>query len=141
LQENVMNMLRIEDLADDYDPFSALLEIGGEGHITNRSGTHTPRPQGQVVEGDLHEHFGVPRQVTLGDIKKAYIVLSFDACQEVMGNPTDFSNSIYETHFGLTFGRSITTMDAPLHGKYRRLFQAAFTPQMLGALRLRLRRS
>jgi len=54
-----------------------------------------------------------------------------------MGNPTDFSNSIYETHFGLTFGRSITTMDAPLHGKYRRLFQAAFTPQMLGALRLR----
>jgi cytochrome P450 len=65
------------------------------------------------------------------------MVLSFAACSEATLRQQDYSNRIYELHVGITFGKSITTMDAPDHGKYRRLFQSAFTPKMLGALRPR----
>jgi cytochrome P450 len=65
------------------------------------------------------------------------MVIGYNAVNEVLQNPADYSNTIYERHVGITFGRSITTMDAPLHGKYRRLFQEAFNPRMLAALRPR----
>jgi len=128
---------RIEDFADDFNPFTALLTIGGEGHITEPlQELARLRRQAPVVEGDLHSHFGAPRQVVLKD-NKAYMALSYNACNEAALNQQDYSNSIYEVHVGITFGKSITTMDAPEHGRYRRLFQAAFTPKMLGALRPR----
>jgi cytochrome P450 len=133
--------LQIEDFADDFNPFTALLTIGGEGNITqspeilSEMGKKSP-----VIESDLHELFGLPRQVTLSEIKKSYLVLTFDACQEAMSKPEIFSNAIYEAQIGSTFGKSITAMDAPEHGKYRRLFQAAFTPKMLEALRPRFQK-
>jgi cytochrome P450 len=128
---------RIEDFADDFNPFTALLTIGGEGHITEPlQELARLRRQAPVVEGDLHQHFGAPRQVVLKD-NKAYMALSYNACNEAALNQQDYSNSIYEVHVGITFGKSITTMDAPEHGRYRRLFQSAFTPKMLGALRPR----
>ena len=131
------NVPRIEDFTDDFNPFTALLTIGGEGHITEPlQELARLRRQAPVVEGDLHQHFGAPRQVVLGD-NKAYMALSFNACNEVALNQQDYSNRIYEVHVGITFGKSITTMDAPEHGKYRRLFQSAFTPKMLAALRPR----
>ena len=131
------NTLRIEDFTDDFDPFTALLTVGGEGRITEPlQELARLRRQSPVMEGDLHQHFGAPRQVTMGN-SKAYMVLSFNACNEVTLSQQDFSNSIYNRHVGITFGRSITTMDAPEHGKYRRLFMSAFTPKMLDALRPR----
>lgn len=128
---------QLEELSDGFDPFTALLTVGGEGQIVNPlEELSRLRRQSPVFEGDLHEHFGAPRQVTMG-ARKSYLVLSHSACQEVATNRTDYSNSIYETNVGITFGKSITTMDAPEHPKYRRLFQAAFTPKMLGALQSR----
>lgn len=133
--------LQIEDFADDFNPFTALRTIGGEGNITEPLEFLVElRRKSAVVETDLHELFGLRRQVTLTDIKKSYLVLSYEACQEVMNNPGLYSNSIYEAQIGSTFGRSITTMDAPVHGKYRRLFQAAFTPKVLEGLRPRFRK-
>jgi cytochrome P450 len=131
------NTPRIEDFTDDFDPFGALLTIGGEGHITEPLlELGRLRRQSPVVEGDLHQHFGAPRQLSLGDVGKAFMVLSYKHCNELLLNP-DYSNSVYEANVGITFGKSITTMDAPHHLKYRRLFQAAFTPKMLNTLRPR----
>jgi cytochrome P450 len=130
--------IQIEDFKDGFDPFTALLTIGGEGNITNPlDELGRLRRLGPVHEGDLHEHFGAARQVVLGENSRAFMVLSHEACSEVLGNADDYSNSIYELHVGITFGRSITTMDAPEHNKYRKLFQAAFTPKMLAALKPR----
>jgi cytochrome P450 len=132
------NPIQLEDFDDDFNPFTALLTIGGEGKITDpwvtlaEVGKKTP-----VVEMDVHEYFGLPRQVTLAGVNKFYVVLGFEPCQEVMMKPTVYSNSIYEAQIGTTFGQSITAMDAPEHGKYRRLFQAAFTPKMLATLKPR----
>lgn len=129
---------RIEDFKDGFDPFRALLTLGGEGHI------HEPLVRlaavGQekpVIEGDMQTFFGAPRQLVLSEDTPAFMALSFDAVNEVLSNAQDYSNSAYEMHVGITFGKSITTMDAPIHDKYRKLFQAAFTPKMLGVLRPR----
>jgi cytochrome P450 len=130
--------IQLEDFEDDFDPFTALLTIGGEGSITQPMEMLAALcARGPVVKMDLHEYFGLPRQQTLAGIKTSYVVLGFDACQEVVSKPEVYGNSIYVAQMGKTFGKSITTMDAPEHGKYRRLFQAAFTPKMLASLRPR----
>jgi cytochrome P450 len=129
---------RIEDFKDGFDPFRALLTLGGEGHIHEplirlaEVGAKTP-----VIEGDMQTFFGAPRQLVLSEDTPAFMALGFDACNHVLSTPEDFSNSAYEMHVGITFGQSITTMDAPIHDKYRRLFQQAFTPKMLAVLRPR----
>jgi cytochrome P450 len=129
---------RIEDFKDGFDPFTALLTIGGEGGITKPLEELTRLAEtSPVVEGDLNMQFGLPRQLQMSESNKAFMVIGYDAVNEVLQNPADFSNTIYEVHVGITFGKSITTMDAPAHGKYRKLFQAAFTPKMLVALRPR----
>lgn len=126
---------KIQDFSDDFDPFTALMTVGGEGHITNHlQDLATLGERTDVFEGDLHSYFGAPRQLTLGTETKAYMVLSYKACSEVLMNGVDYSNAIYNRTVGITFGRSITTMDMPEHPRYRRLFQAAFTPKMLGSL-------
>ena len=131
---------RIEDFTDGFDPFTALLTIGGEGDITNPLPELSRlRRQSPVVEGDLHEHFGAPRQVTLVGYGKSYMVLSHAACREVTNNRADYASAINLTHVGLSIGKGIVTMDPPDHPKYRPVFQAAFTPKMLGALTARFK--
>jgi hypothetical protein len=92
---------RIEDFADDFDPFTALLTIGGEGHITRPlEDLALLRRKAPVVEGDLHEQLGAPRQLTLGNLTKSYMVLGFNVCNEVLGNHQDYSNAIYQLSVG-----------------------------------------
>jgi cytochrome P450 len=129
---------RIEDFTDGFDPFGALLTIGGEGHITEPLlELGRLRRESPVVEGDLHMHFGAPRQLALGDVGRAYMVLGYKQCNELLLNFQHYSNHAYESSVGITFGKSITTMDPPHHLKFRRLFQSAFTPKMLNTLRPR----
>jgi cytochrome P450 len=130
--------IQLEDFDDNFNPFTALLTIGGEGNITEPwEALSAVQKESPVVEMDIHRHFGLPRQVTLDAITKFYTALGFDACQEVLSNPAIYSNTIYVAQIGTVFGQSITAMDAPEHGKYRRLFQAAFTPKMLSSLKPR----
>jgi cytochrome P450 len=126
---------RIGDFADDFDPFTALLTVGGEGHITD------PYPElarlrrlSPVQEMDLHSHFGAPRHGTIG-ARPVYTVLGWKAVEQVLGTPADFPNTVYETNLGITFGKTITAMDAPEHTRYRRLLQAAFSPKALQGYR------
>ncbi len=127
--------LRIRDFTDDFDPFTALLKAGGEGHILD------PYPQladmrrkAAVQEVDLHTAFGIPKHTTIGD-RRIFTILSWDAVNHVLNTAEDFPNKIYETNLGITFGKTITAMDPPEHTKYRRLVQSAFTPKVLQSLR------
>lgn len=130
----------LEDFKDDFDPFTALLEIAGEAEIVD------PFPKlvelvekgGPVQEVDLHEYVGLP---AMGVWKPGphFAVLGYQEASEVMLNPEVFSNKVHEAGLGITFGESITTMDAPQHQRYRRLFQQAFTPRMIESLQPRFK--
>ena len=129
----------IEDFTDGFDPFTAFYSEsgGGEGVITApyqdlaALGKKSP-----VVDEDLYDHFGLPRQASTGDLR-SYLVLTFAACMEALNKPEIFSSTVNERHIGETFGQSVTIMDAPRHTRYRRLFQAGFTPKALNAYRAR----
>jgi cytochrome P450 len=123
--------LHIEDFADDYDPFHALMTIGGEERVID------PYPElkrlrslAPVHDFDIRAHFGVPGDPNLADLK-GVTVLGHDEVNAVLGDPDNFSNAIYDRFLGKAFGRSITTMDPPEHSRYRRLFQKAFFPNMI----------
>jgi len=127
--------MQIEDFTDDFNPFTAMLELGGDGHIID------PFPEfarlrriAPVHEVDLHRHFGVHPDTTAEGLRH-FLVLGFDAATELLMDPALFSNRLYARNVGITFGASITVMDPPEHSRYRRLFQAAFTPRMLTQLR------
>jgi cytochrome P450 len=130
---------KIEDFSDNFDPFTAFYTTGGEGSAT------TPLEQlaalgkkSPVAEADLHEAVGLRTQPNVAELgMKSYLLLTFEACQEAFSNGAVFGSSINEKHIGMTFGTSLTSMDAPIHGKYRRLFQAGFTPKALAAYRER----
>jgi cytochrome P450 len=129
----------IEDFTDDFDPFTAFYTTGGEGAIT------TPLEQlaalgkkSPIVEGDLHEAVGLQPQPNVAALGlKSYLLLTYEPCYQAFANGALFSATINEKHIGESFGTSLTSMDAPIHGKYRRLFQAGFTPKALAAYRER----
>jgi cytochrome P450 len=140
IEETIMEQLaKIEDFTDSFDPFTAFYTTGGEGTMT------TPLEQlaalgkkSPVVEADLHEAVGLRAQPNVAELGlRSYLLLTFQTCSDALLNGPVFGSSINEKHIGMTFGSSITSMDAPIHGKYRRLFQAAFTPKALGAYRER----
>lgn len=127
----------LEDFTDDFNPFTALLETGGESAIED------PYPElarlraiSPVQQADLHEMMGLRRHGTVGD-RLVYSLLGHKEVDYALLTPADFSNRVYETNLGITFGRSVTVMDGGEHMRYRRLFQAAFIPKMLDNLRLR----
>jgi len=128
----------LEDFKDDFDPFTALLTVGGEAQIVD------PFPRlvellkkgGPVQEVDLHEYVGLPAMAVWKPGPR-FAVLGYQEASEVMLNAEVFSNKVHEAGLGITFGESITTMDAPDHQRYRRLFQQAFTPKMIDSLRPR----
>lgn len=132
-------MIPIGDFPSDdpFDPFTALLTVGGEGHVTEIHGELARlRRQAPVQKLDLQTHFGAPTHGTIGDCP-IYAVLGFKEVNEVLTNVELYSNRNYKNNLGVTFGKTVTAMDPPDHTRYRRLFQAAFTPKMLDSLRPR----
>lgn len=128
-------VLRLEDFKDDFDPFTAWATLGGEEVVVD------PYPElarlrrecpVQAIDG--REHFGVAIDQGMVGMKP-YTILGHKEVSEVLSNHTDYSNHIYQRNLGQVFGTSITTMDLPEHARYRRLFQAAFTPNRLEGLR------
>lgn len=129
---------RIEDFADGFDPFGALLTVGGEGHIEDPLQKLVALGQSHpVYEADMQTFFGAPRQLVFSADTPAFLIIGYDEVNQVLLDADTYSNKIYEMHVGLVFGRSITTMDGDEHRKYRALFQQGFTPRMLQALRTR----
>lgn len=127
--------LRIGDFKDDFDPFTALLTVGGEGHILDPYPELARlRRQAPVHALDLHSHVGAPKHLYIGD-RPTYTVLGWDEVNHVLSTPTEFTNKVYEDYLGITFGKTITAMDPPEHTRYRKLVQSAFTPKVLDGLR------
>ena len=58
-----------------------------------------------------------------------YIVVGYDEVVRCLTEPQNFSNEAYKLNLGISFGRSVSTMDPPEHARYRRIFQKAFLPQ------------
>lgn len=126
--------VKLQDFEDGFDPFTAWAKIGGEDAIVD------PYPElvrlrhlAPVHARDIREHFGLQPDLTMRDLKP-YMVLGYENVTAAFGNPEVFSSKLFERNLGITFGSTITAMDAPEHTRYRKLFQSAFTPNRLLAL-------
>jgi cytochrome P450 len=58
-------------------------------------------------------------------------VLGYDAVEKIFLDPITYSNQVYARNLGISFGRSVSTMDAPEHPRYRKIFQKAFLPNVV----------
>jgi cytochrome P450 len=117
----------IEDFDDpDYDPFSDF-----------EAGFHTDRDPFEVIaamreKAPVHEieyrvALGQAPSVTAGTAR-SFMVVGHDEAFQAIQDTASFSNKIFEKILRLSFGRTITEMDAPEHTKYRKIFQRAFSP-------------
>lgn len=126
------NSIQIQDFDDPtYDPFAQIERTMGLEDVDN------PYPRlaeftrmGPVHHTTYREAFGLSPDTTVADLPR-YMVVGYETIQGILNDPQTWSNEIYMRNLGRAFGRSITTMDAPEHAKYRRLFQKAFTPVAL----------
>jgi cytochrome P450 len=125
---------RIQDFDDaGYDPFHAAAQTGGESGL----GDIYPelarlRREAPVQAMDIRAHFGLQPDITTTDMRKV-AVLGYEAASEVLSDSAAYSNTVYDRNLGVSFGRSITTMDPPEHPGFRRAFQAGFMKPMLAS--------
>ena len=125
----------LEDFEDDFDPFTAWATVGGEGGIVDPYPELARlRREAPVQPIDLRAHFGVAIDQSFTDLKP-YVVLGYREVNQALMDADNYSNKIYERNLGVTFGATVTAMDKPEHATYRRLFQSAFTPLHLDAMR------
>jgi cytochrome P450 len=97
------------------DPYPRLREIASKG---------------RVQEGEFRDLMGLSPDATLGE-QPVFIVFGNDEIREVLTNADVYSNDHYKHGLGLTFGNSLSAMNAPEHPRYRRIFQKAFLPHVV----------
>ena len=100
---------------DNLDPYPKIAEL---------------RNQASVHELDYRVALGLYPDVTMTHLKH-YTVFGYEDVQRVLNDPVTFSNGGYKFNLGISFGESISTMDAPDHARFRRLFQRAFMPNTI----------
>ena len=89
------------------------------------------RSQHAAMPGDYREIMGLSPDVTHPKGVPHFMILSYDEVAKALQTPRIFSNHAYAFNLGASFGRSISTMDAPEHTRYRRIFQKIFLPQFV----------
>lgn len=88
---------------------------------------HKLREQGAVVPGSFREMMG---HVCYYPEGPKFMVVGTKEVEEALVDAARFSNSGYNLTLGPTFGMgSISVMDNPVHGRWRRIFQKIFLPQ------------
>lgn len=116
-----------------YNPFTALKELAGEGDVQNfYPELKRLRDLGPVLDGEIRAHFGLKGDLTMAHLRHV-AVLGHAEVKDVLSRPQLYSNRVYSNNIGVFFGDSITVMDNPEHGRYRRFFQKAFMPKMIAA--------
>lgn len=120
---------RIEDFADDFDPFSAQL-MAERVTVDPYVELARLRAEAPVHDIDIRAHFGAPGDPNLAHLK-GVTVLGHQEVNAVLSDAQLWSNRVNDLFLGKAFGKAIVTMDAPEHTQYRRLFQRAFLPSML----------
>lgn len=115
--EASFNPFMSDELAfgDNDDPYPQLAKLREES--------------GGVVAADWRTTMGLFPDITQPADAQRFMVLSAEAVQKVLQTPEIFGNGAYAFNLGRAFGRSISTMDAPEHGQFRRIFQKVFLPQ------------
>ncbi|CAN7190530.1 cytochrome P450 [Phenylobacterium sp. LjRoot225] len=126
--------VRIQDFDDvGYDPFSAAAETGGESGLGDIYPELARLRRAAPVQAlDIRRHFGLAPDITTTEMRKV-VVLGYAAASEVLGDAATYSNLVYNQNLGVSFGRSITTMDSPEHPLFRHAFQAGFMKPMLAS--------
>ena len=87
--------------------------------------------RGPVQEGDLRVLMGMePDANTIGT--HFFVAAGYEAVRQVLTNPDLYSVEHYRAGLNETFGDlALSTLDAPEHTRYRRIYQKAFLPHML----------
>lgn len=121
---------RLADFDDpSFDPFIADEAMFGEcsdpyprlAELRQRGPVHA------IAYRELMEE---PPDVTSADVQH-FTIVGYDEVARVLGDPETFSNRAYLRNLGISFGRSVSTMDAPEHPRFRRIFQRAFLPNVV----------
>jgi cytochrome P450 len=121
---------RIQDFDDPaYDPF-----ISDEASFGDH---HDPYPviaqwlkQSPIHKLDYRVGMGLAPDLTMA-AREHYVVLGYELVEKVLADPATFSNEAYRNNLGISFGRSVSTMDAPEHTRFRKIFQKAFLPNVV----------
>ncbi|MDO7833472.1 cytochrome P450 [Sphingobium sp. HBC34] len=119
--------IKIQEFDDlSYNPFLSHEDNFGND-LDPYPQIHALRAQGTVLPGSYRELMGY--YCYYGDMPK-FTVLGSKESEEVLIDTSRFSNSGYHPTLGATFGMgSISTMDNPEHGRWRKIFQKIFLPQ------------
>ncbi len=119
---------RLADFDDPtYDPFLADELMFGSA-LDPYSKLAELRAKGPVHKLDYRVFMGEHPDVTSGHLPH-YLVVGYEEVTRCLTEPDNFSNEAYKLNLGISFGRSVSTMDPPEHSRYRRIFQKAFLPQ------------
>lgn len=119
---------KIQEFDDPtYDPFSADEVNFGENRDPYVEIARW-RHQAPVLEGDYRAKMGLSS--SLYPDRKVFTVVGSAEILTVLTDTERFSNAGYKFNLGVTFGDgSISTLDYPEHGRWRRIFQKIFLPQ------------
>lgn len=88
------------------------------------------RAQAPVHKMDYRSAMGLYPDITMAGLEH-YLVLGYDATEKIFLDPVTYSNKTYARNLGISFGRSVSTMDAPEHSRFRKIFQKAFLPNVV----------
>lgn len=112
----------------DYDPFLSD-EVNFGSDLDPYPRIHALRDCGTVLPGSYRQNMGCA--CFYGDVP-TFTVLGAKEAEEVLTDTARFSNSGYRPTLGTTFGMgSISTLDNPEHGRWRKIFQKIFLPQFV----------
>ena len=118
----------LEDFDDPaYDPFDSD-ELNFGDHLDPYQAIAQWRAEAPVLEGGYRPRMGL--EAALQPDQKMFVVVGSDEVLTALTDTDRFSNAAYKFNLGVTFGHgSISTMDNPEHGRWRRIFQKIFLPQ------------
>jgi cytochrome P450 len=117
----------IEDFDDpDYDPFAS--DAANFGDAADPYAIIAAlREAGPIHPGSYRALMGLPD--ALMPDRLFFTLVGTSEIAWALTDESSFSNAGYAFNIGVTFGRSISTMDNPEHGGFRRIFQRIFLPQ------------
>ncbi|MEA1652898.1 cytochrome P450 [Nitrospirillum sp. BR 11164] len=120
--------IAIRDFDDpSYDPFSAD-DVNFGNHLDPYPQIAQWRRQGAVLKGAYRPAMGLA--AALMPDRENFLIVGTNEINTVLTDTSRFSNAAYKFNLGVTFGQgSISTMDNPDHGRWRKIFQKIFLPQ------------
>jgi len=117
----------IADFADGYNPLSMSEHAYGSIEDIYSVARRLLKERGPVIEGEPFALFGMAGRGAHGSTP-TFLVLGNDEIREMLSDSKTFNQDCHAEMFGKTVGNTLTVLNDPIHGKVRRVFQAAFMP-------------